>query len=123
MPRKWLVPVKPWPTLPQHITHPMQVLDIRKARKGMLVALEHLGNEQAGRRHEIVLPLDIYPDNLTARFLRAAGLDLAVGGRVCPTEAVGKTVLVTFGPTEADRDPQPTAFHPIKEPEHAEHAG
>ena len=122
MARKWLVEVKQWPSL-RHRAYPMRILDIRKSKKEILVTLEHLSNEQAGRRHEIVLPVAIYPDNLTARFLRAAGLTITVGEKVCPSDATGTAIGVVFGPTPTGQDPTPIAFHPIEEPEHAEHDG
>ena len=119
MPRRWLIEVKPWPSLRAGKPYPMRIVDIRKNKEGMLVTLEHLCDDQSGRRHELILPLDIHPDNLTARFLRAAELAVKVGEEVCPSDAVGTTIVVVFGPTPAGQDPEPIAFHPIKEPEHA----
>ena len=123
MARKWLISVKPWPELQAGQLYPMRILDTHKSKDGMLVVLEHQSDEQAGRRHELVLPLDIYPDNLTARFLKAAGLMITVGEKVCPPDAIGTTIGVVFGLSSDGQDPTPTAFHPVKEAEHAEHAG
>ena len=123
MPRKWHISVKPWPMLRTGCRYPMQILDIRSSKEGILVTLEHLSSEQAGRRHEFPLPMDIYPDNLTARFLKAAGLTITVGEKVCPSDAIGTAIGVVFGNCPEGQDPEPISFHAIKEPEHAEHAG
>lgn len=122
MPRKWTLTAKSWPGINAGRPYPMQVLDIRKSKEGMLVTLEHFCKSQAGRRHEVVLPLDIYPDNLTARLLRAAGLTVVVGEHVSPAEALGATILVTFEPTRDGGDPEPVAFAPAKEETDAESA-
>ena len=124
MPRRWSIEVRPWPKLRVGKRYPMQVLAVRRSSRpsGILVDLEHLCKQQAGRCHEVLLPLDVYPGNLTARFLKAAGLTIAIGENVCPSDAVGTTILITFGPSRDGAEPEPVAFTPVKERDDGEPA-
>ena len=103
--------------------YPMKVVAIeKKAANSLAVLVEHLASEQAGRQHTMVLRLPCRPQSPSARFFAALGLDTSVGCRIRPAEAVGRALLVVFGPSSEGEEPQPVAFHPIQEKHHAQHA-
>ena len=121
--------VQGWGELREDIKHPVKVIAVRKRKKrrgqspAVLVTVQHVDSEHAGRESQVALPLPLRPDNLTTRFFRALGLATDVGCRVKPRDAVGHRLFIVFGPSDDGQDASPIAFHPIKEPEHAEHAG
>ena len=103
----------------------MKVVAFRKSKKplGIIVTLEHLDKDQIGREHAWLLGLPLLPNSAGTRFFRALGFATDVDSRIRPGDSVGRRLLITFGPATDGQDPEPIAFHPIQESEHAEHAG
>jgi len=101
MPKLFSLTVEDYPGLRKDAWYRLRVISVKKNRvpAGLQVELEHIDESQAGRKHVITFPLPLRPGGPTAEFLRACGFDLAVGTEVQPQEAVGKTVLATFGET------------------------
>ena len=128
-PQAWEEEVQEWGELREGRQYPVKVVAMRKRKKrrgqppAVLVTFRHVDSEHAGRESQAELPLPLRPDNLTTRFFRSLGFAADVGCRVKPKGAVGHRLFVTFGPAPDGQDPEPIAFHPLKEPEHAEHAG
>ena len=90
-----------------------------KSPVGLLVVLEDRDADHLGQRTEFLLPVPVRPAGTTADFLRACGLDVAVGKTVNPRSAVGANVRVQFKPSPAGTM-EPVAFEPdaSKEPSH-----
>lgn len=118
MPRTWELQVEPWQKLIAGRAYSMRVLSVgkSKAAKGIRVILEHLDATQAGRKQEIVLPLPLHPDGITADFFRACGMQVATGDSISPKDVIGMTVNVRFASTPDDKH-QPTAFEPAPDEE------
>jgi len=126
-PRSWELEVEHWPAFSGGKPYRVRVLSIRKRKKqgksrpALLIEIEHLNGVQAGRRHELALPLPLRPDSLTTRFFRALGISAQVGQKVTPVQAIGGELSVEFG--ASDEGPQPAAFHPVQESQDAQHDG
>ena len=118
MPRTWELEVQPWPELVEGRRYRMEVTSISKsatAPVALLVAVRHMDGPQESRRHEISLPLPLFPENLSTVFFRALGFETGVGSKLNPQDAVGRQLLVTFGPLTEGGAQGPVAFHPIEE--------
>jgi hypothetical protein len=103
MGRTWQVMVMDYPEFRRNQVYRARIRRLTKSPKprGMCVLLEYLDDDQAGRTHEVFLPLPIRPAGLTASLFTAAGVDLAVGKTVNPKDAIGAIVGVHIAPTEA----------------------
>ena len=66
--------------------------------KELRIELRHLDHEQEGRVQKVILPLPVRPNGTTAEFFRAVGVDVAIAAEIRPDDAVGRVVLVCFGP-------------------------
>lgn len=98
MPRNWTETVSDWPHL-EHRSYPMRVIRVERNTKprGMLVTLEHLSQDQCGRRHgPIVLPLPCRPGGLTASFFQACRQAVERGNQLIPKRCVGQRIDVQF---------------------------
>jgi hypothetical protein len=74
----------------------MQVLSVSKSKapRGILVCLLHLDRENAGRKHDAMLPLPVQDHGISAEFLRGCGLAVKPGGWVSPSMAVGSALKI-----------------------------
>jgi len=102
MARPWQETVEDFPALRRKKVYRVRIQRVRKSPKpkGMRVQLEFLDEEQAGRMHEVFVHLPIRPAGLTASLFTAAGMELAVGKRIPPTDVIGAMVGVPLAPTE-----------------------
>jgi len=117
MPRAIELVVEPYGDLVPGRPYATRILNVKvKSKPGEIhVTLEHVGQEQQGRRQTCLLPAKLLPNNLTSQFLRATGLDVTTGNRVDPTDAVGASVLVTFALPAGNQDPKPVGFSLLEE--------
>lgn len=114
MPRAWEILVEPYPEMDADRDYLVSVLSIKKSKgpRGISVVLEHVDGEQAGRKHSMVLPLPIRPDGIAGDFFRACGMDVAVGGRLTPRDAIGVAVNSRFIHADPEEDCRAVAFSP-----------
>lgn len=113
--RKWIESVEEYPALQPERWYRLRVVSIEKdrTRRAILIDLEHLGGDQAGRRHSgAALGLPVRPAGLTADFFRAAcGQDaVAVGKAIAPKDALDAILLARFAASPDHKDWQPVAF-------------
>jgi len=113
MPRPWEIPVQPYDDLTENDSYPAKVVSVSRSKKpaGIEVVIEHLDEKQRGRRHTIILPLPLRPDNLATRFFKAAGLDASVGMKIVPREAMNAVMLLKFARSD-DGQLEPVSFEP-----------
>ena len=123
MPRKSELVAESYAELAPSRGYPVRVLrvEVRRKQGEIHATFTHCSQEQEGRQQTCVLPARLLPNNLTTQFLRAAGLDVTVGEKVCPSDAVGTVVLVAFSPSAAGKAPEPVSFSPLKEKADDEH--
>lgn len=116
MPPKKRVKVEWWSRLRPDADYPLKVTDIGWGESDtcLAVVLTHLAEDQAGRTVKLDLPLPVRPEGRTASFLRAAGLDVAVGNSLDPMDAKGAVVQARFD-VGADGNGDVAEFRPGKE--------
>lgn len=97
MPRAWNEQVQDYPKLDRR---PYRVLieavSRHKAERCIGLQLVHLDSEQAGRRHNVRIPLPLRPGGIGAELARALRTELRVGDRVSPKEWQVRSLRVTF---------------------------
>ena len=114
--RKWQEIVKPFDPLKENHPYLVRITRICKDPnvKAMCVTLEHIGDDiQAGRIHQISLPLPIRPEGLTANFFRATGIQLEVGYKITPTVVIGKTTYARFSQSKENEEAHILSFESI----------
>ena len=116
MPRQLSFTVCPWPDYRDGQSYRSRVVRVAKSTKpsGLAVQLEHLDSEQEGRGLQVVLPLPPRPEGLTASFFRACGMEIAIGARIVPKDAVGAIVAALVS-CQPGGQASVAAFEPIKE--------
>ena len=114
MPRKKYEIVQDHPAYRPNRWYLLRVLEITRQGRPLAfhVSLENLDQEQAGRVHQVDLPLPIMPSGLSSSFFNACGFDTSVGARIAYEDATGKTALAKFTPSP-DGDWQVAAFEPV----------
>ena len=114
MPRNWELRIEPWPELVAGRAYAARVASIAKSKKppGIEIVFELVAPDQRGRRIEAVLPVPIHPGSPGAEFLRSCGMDVAVGRKLSPKDAVGIVINVRFAQV-SNGDFEPIAFEPI----------
>jgi len=116
MPRKrseWVETVEEFPSLQPGVWYVMLVVGVARCAspRGIRVVLEHLGAEQSGRRHELILSLPIRAGN---GFFAACGLSVVAGQAIRPEEVVGRQVQARFAPGVPNSTPEVVAFAPVR---------
>ena len=116
MPRPWTLKIEDFPPLRRDRQYRLRVVTVEKAGApaGIRATLEHLDQDQAGRRHVLDFRLPIRPAGLAAQFFRACGLYISVGATVAPVKALGQVIRVRLAPT-ADGELKPVSFEPDQE--------
>lgn len=116
MPRSWHLTAQDNPQLKRGQQYPLRVAGIRKAGKNaILVELEHVSTEQAGRTHSLTLSLPVRPAGLTGLFFQSVGSSTEPGATIRPLDAVGKIVNVRFEKDTGVNDYRIIAFNPLTE--------
>lgn len=102
MPRPWTEKMEDFAAYVPGVLYTLVVMEVEKLREisTMRVTLEHAEPEYAGRRHVLDLPLPIRPAGRTAEFLKACGINLAVGEVVHPKACVGRMIRTRFQAAE-----------------------
>ena len=110
---KWEIVVKNRPNLSETRAYAGRVLSAKKNRKpaGILVGLEHIDDDQAGRTHETVLPLPLFPGGRTTLFFRACGFSIEVDQVIDPRDAIGAVLMIRFTRT-ANNSYEVASFEP-----------
>ena len=118
MPRQWQLEIQPWDPLDGKRWYRARVVSIARNSKpaGISVLLEHLEEDQAGRRHSIILPPP-RPEGLTAEFFRACGMEVSAGKALTPKDATGAVIKCRFVPADIDDGYQASSFGPVERTE------
>jgi len=112
MPRKWIIEVEPWPALDPERWYTVQVQSIHRIKKpaGLGTTLLYLDDEQSGRTQEVVLPLPVRPEGLTAQFFIACDMEVVSGQCIEPLKVLGCVVQARFKAGGLDGKPEAYAF-------------
>lgn len=104
MPPHWKVTVKNFEDLKPNTVYSTRVASVDKTSNGKAihVTLEHTDECQAGRLHEVELPLPIRPRGPAADLFRPCGMEVVVNGKITPRDIVGSAVGVRFKPSGND---------------------
>jgi hypothetical protein len=117
MPRPWTLTVEPYPPLTGE-PHPVRIMDIRKdARSTITVILEHTTQEQAGRSHNVTLPIPLRPGTLTAGLFQACGFETDPGTTIEPKKVLGREILAKFAAVSDSGEYIATEFQAIEQEE------
>jgi hypothetical protein len=113
MARRQRIPVCDYPSFALHVDYLVRVQRVKAdlKKRQMLLEVQHLNSDQDGRVQECHLPLPIHPGGLTAQFFVATGIEIAIGHDVEPDEAVGRLVVVRFGPPVDGTSKPSLSFH------------
>ena len=113
-PKQWQIEIKAYPRIREGHDYLMLIETIAKScsPRGVRAVLKHLSDEQSGREHTMVLR-SVFPGNLAGAFFLAAGMEVAVGQKLAPNEAVGKEILVRFSRDPKTGSLQPSSFKPL----------
>ena len=111
MPRTWELSVEDFSPRKPGRAYRAKVLNVMKngTPPGLLILLQDLEQDQLSRQTQVVLPVPVRPAGTTADFMRACGLNVAVGKSINPRSAVGAIIRVRFGPS-SEGNMVPIAF-------------
>jgi hypothetical protein len=115
MPRSYEIEVEPYPDYTPDRYYVLRVTSISRSKKprGLTVELEHLDQDQDGRKVEVFLG-PLRPDGRTASFFRACGQEICIGTKARPEECQGKVISARFA-RDLGETWQVSNFKPIKE--------
>ena len=115
MARKWEIDFKPRPDLKEGRFYIGKIISVKKNQSppGILIFFQHLEGEQAGRKQDVLIPIEPYVDGLTAGFFEACDLGVKLGIKLAPKDTEGSIIKICFG-VDSDGYYQPTAFKTAK---------
>ena len=116
MARKWFEIPQEYPDIIVGHLYSVRVIKVEKNRspRGICITVQHLSQDQDGRRHSFILPLPIHPEGITAEFFRACGTEIVVGHKFAPQkDAMGAEINIAFTTGVTNDGLEPVAFKPI----------
>ena len=113
--KKWLETVQPFPVLQGGRNYLVKVKRVKKKPnpKSIEVLLEFQEAEQTSRQVKVNISRPLRPQGLGAEFFTACDMDIAIGNKIAPQDALNTIITAAFEKDSASDQWQPIRFKRI----------